>query len=169
MIMKTDLNVFFNGKLVEKSDILEGSCDAHLVYLNGSQVVGILTAQHDGSSCGLVNLGQEIEDGGLAGTVGADKSADFRSTDPDIEFVDGYKSAEIYSQMGCLENEGLSEILLGNKIGTGYINEFYFGRFAHFFFPPFEIFIRTFLANISILPLSFSLLVTSITRISTIA
>ena len=131
--------------------------------------MSIPASQHDGSSGRLIYLGEKVEYCCLTRTIGTDKSADFGGADSDVKFVNRYKTSEINSKMSCLKNKGLSQIFFGNEIGAGYIYKFYFGRLTHYFLPPFESFILSFLKNVSIFPLSFSLLVTSITRIRTIA
>ena len=67
--------------------------------------MGILAAQHYGTSCGLVNLGKKVEYGSLARTVRTDESAYLRCADSYVEFINGYKASEINSQMSCLKNQ----------------------------------------------------------------
>ena len=57
----------------------------------------------EAAGAGAVDAGDEIEDGGLAGAVGADQADDLALLDVEGEIVDGAETAEVLGQTRRLE------------------------------------------------------------------
>ena len=74
------LHVVFHREVVEQADVLEGPGDARPVDLGGVHAVGVFAVQQNGALGGLIDLGQQVEDGGFAGAVGADEAGDLLAT-----------------------------------------------------------------------------------------
>ena len=76
--------------LLEQADILERAGDAQLVGLHGVHARGVACrSSRIVPRRGLIHLGQQVEDGGLARAVRADQTGDFRLADGQVEILDG--------------------------------------------------------------------------------
>ena len=138
----------------------------------------------------LVDLGQEIEDRGLARAVGADEARDLGAADGHVEVVHCLEAAEGNAQVDALEDRGLVGVALGDIAGArdgdegislelalklglrvpdvfGIQNSQAAGRHASFASFPF--FLLSFSRSSSRQIFSVGLLVVSITTIRTIA
>lgn len=62
------------GQILEKTDILEGSCDTCLIDVDGLFAGDILAIQGNNSLCGFIYAGQQIKYGSFSGTIGTDQS-----------------------------------------------------------------------------------------------
>ena len=111
-VVQADLHVVLHGQGGEQPDILEGPGDAGLVHLHGVHAGGLLAVEEDGAPGGLIDLGQQIEDGGLARAVGADQAHDLCPADGQIEFIHCGQAAEVDAQMHGLQHGGLVDIPL---------------------------------------------------------
>jgi hypothetical protein len=60
----------------------------------------------DGAGGGLVDAGHEVEDGGLAGAVGADEAAEFALADGEVHGVHRGEAAELDRGLVELEERG---------------------------------------------------------------
>ena len=99
VIVETYLNVVDNRKLLEKTDILEGSCDTRTVCLNGAHICDVCAVKDNGAGVCLVNACQHIEHGSLSCAVGADKTVKLTFFDSKIKFAYGFKTAEGNAQI----------------------------------------------------------------------
>ena len=79
--MQTDLDVILHRHGVEQANVLECTGNTHAVDLIDRLARGVLTIEQDGAMRGLVHLGEQVEDRGLAGTVGADETGDLGLAD----------------------------------------------------------------------------------------
>ena len=64
----------------------------------------ILAVQQDGAVGGLIDLGEQIEDGGFAGAVGPDEPRDFGAADGDIEVIHRLEPAEGHAEIDAFQN-----------------------------------------------------------------
>ena len=97
-----DANVVENGEAAEEPDVLEGSSYPELYDLIHAQTGQIAALQRNAAIGGLVNAGNEIEDGGFTGAVWADQSDELVLSDNEIDGVDGGETSE--------PNRGLFEL-----------------------------------------------------------
>ena len=68
-----------------------------------------------GAVGGLIDLGEQVEDRRLAGTVRADEAGDLGATDGHIEVVDRFQTAERDAEVDALEHGGLVRVALGEQ------------------------------------------------------
>ena len=61
----------------------------------GRDAVDALAGEPDLAAIRRVEFHDAVEDGGLAGAIGADDAVDARSSDLEIETVDGDQAAEV--------------------------------------------------------------------------
>ena len=87
MIVKPRLYIVSHGKILKEADILEGSCDSLLIDIHRMLAGDIHAVQKNTSAIGTVNSGQQIKDGSLSGTIGADQAIELSLFNPDIEIV----------------------------------------------------------------------------------
>ncbi len=100
-----DEDVLQDGHVGEESDVLEGAGDAGLgdeVGLGGQD--GALVA--DLAFGGDVEAGEAVEEGGLAGAVGADETDDLAAVDGEVDVADGGESAESHGDAAGVEDGG---------------------------------------------------------------
>ena len=88
-VRQSRLYVVDHGKLLEKPDILKGSCDSRPVYLDGTFSGDIRSVQKDLPFVRLVDTGQEIEDGCFSGSVGTDQPIKLALFYGNMEIVNG--------------------------------------------------------------------------------
>ena len=69
MIVKSYFYIVKNRHILEKTDILESSCDSGLVDLNGAFSGDVLAVQSDDSLCWFVYTCEKVEYRCLTGTV----------------------------------------------------------------------------------------------------
>ena len=167
-IVQADLHVILHAHFVEQADILEGTGNARLVDLNGVHARGILAVDQDGAGGGLIHLGDQVEDRGLASAVGADQAGDLRTADDHVEVVYGLQAAEFHTQMPGVQHRTGAQIALGNDRVAGERNHGSAFSFSHCSASPFSSLLRRALTMASHC-LERSPLVTSMTTISTIA
>ena len=72
---------------------------------------------------GLINLGEEVEDGGLASTVGADEACDLGAAEGEVEVLNSFQAAEGDAQIDALEDGRLVHVALRHIIGGLYRND----------------------------------------------
>ena len=66
MIVKSYFYIVKNRHILEKTDILEGSCDTCLIDVDGLFAGDILAIQGNNSLCGFIYAGQQIKYGGFS-------------------------------------------------------------------------------------------------------
>ena len=174
VVVKAQLYVVLHGEVVEEADVLEGTGDARLVDLDGVHGVGVHSVQEDGAPGGLVDLGEQVKDGGLARAVGADEAGDLGAADGHIELVDGGEAAEVDAQVAALQDGAFVHVPFRDDVGGGdrhQLGGFPF-RHDHYCAPPFSAAAGCFLnfpMVLSMSCLSMGLLVHSITRMRMMA
>ena len=114
LVVQTDLNVVLHRHSVEQADVLESTGDAHAVDLIDRLARGVLTVEQDGAVRGLVHLGEQVEDRGLTGTIGANQAGDLGLADSQAKVVDCLKATELNAQVDALERRALAQIAIGN-------------------------------------------------------
>ena len=123
-VVQAHLDVVLDRHGVEQADVLERAGDAHAVDLVDGLAAGVVAVEQDGAARGRVHLGEQIEDRGLAGAVGADKDLyDLGLADGEVEIIDRLEAAEIDAQVQRLQNGSLLDVALGTMewLGTGTI------------------------------------------------
>ena len=64
---------------------------------------------------GLIDLGEQVEDRRLTGTVRADEAGDLGAADGHIEVVDRFQTAERDAEVDALEHRGFARVALGQQ------------------------------------------------------
>ena len=140
LVVEADLHVVLHRQVVEQADVLEGTGDARLVHLGGGHAVGVLAVEEDGAPGGMVHLGQQVENRGLARAVGADEAGDLGGTYGDVELVDGGEAAEVDAQVLALQHRHLAQVPFGNDGVAGHRHHLgLFKLFCHQRSPPFRL------------------------------
>ena len=103
-LVEAHLDVVDDGQVLEQADILERTSHAHPVDLIGLFAGGGHPIDEDGAAGGLVDVGQQVEDGGLTGAVGADEAGDLVAADHQVEAVHGGQAAEVDAQFTDVED-----------------------------------------------------------------
>ena len=114
LVVQTDLDVVLHRHGVEQADVLERTGDAHAVDLIDRLARGVLTVEQDGAVRGLVHLGEQVEDRGLTGTIGANQAGDLGLADSQAKVVDCLNATELNAQVDALERRALAQIAIGN-------------------------------------------------------
>ena len=94
LIVESYKNVSDNAHIIEKTDILEGSCNALVIDLFLSFARQILTVKVKCACCRLVNTCEEVENRRFTGTVRADKTIYLTFFNLQINILNRFKSAE---------------------------------------------------------------------------
>ena len=81
LVVQTDLDVVLHRHGVEQANVLECTGNTHAVDLVDRLARGVLAVEQDGAVRGLVHLGEQVEDRGLAGAVGTDETGDLGLAD----------------------------------------------------------------------------------------
>ena len=133
VVVQAQLHVVLHGEVVEQTDVLEGTGDARLVHLDGIHVVGVHAVQQNGAPGGLVHLGEQVKDSGLARAVGADETGNLGAADGHVEVLHGGQAAKVDAQVAALQNGAFINITLGNLVGAGHVHKLHrlFGDPAH--------------------------------------
>ena len=71
----------------------------------------------DAAGAGLQKLGQQVETGGLAGTVGADQRMDGATLHCQIDLADGGKAFELFGELLGFENEVAHALAVSPECG----------------------------------------------------
>ena len=122
-VAEPDEYVLLDRHLVEEADVLEGAGDAHLVDLHHAEARRVVAVDQDGATRGCVDVGQQVEDGGLAGAVGPDEARDLRAAHGDVEVVDGSQAAEVDAKVLGLQDGDGAQIALGDEVGRLHLDE----------------------------------------------
>ena len=77
--------------------------------------MGVLAVQQNGAVGGLIHLGQQIENGGLAGAVRADQTGDLGAADDEVEVFNSLQTAKGDAQTDALQNGALAGVTLGDQ------------------------------------------------------
>ena len=92
--MPAQHQVVENGHLREQLDVLEGAGDAQVCDAMRLQADQVLAAEADRARVGLVEPRDAVEDGRLAGSVGADHGEDLAVVDREADTLDGLDRLE---------------------------------------------------------------------------
>ena len=93
--------VFQHGELLEKAHVLEGAHQAVTGHLMAGLAGDLVAIQPDAAPGGPVEPADAVEDGGLAGAVGADDAEDLAIGDVEADVVDGGEAAEATGDVGA--------------------------------------------------------------------
>ena len=83
---------------------LEGAHDAAACRLGRLLVRDVHALEADGAARGRQELGQQVEEGRLAGTIGADQRVDLAAAYTQVDVIDCDEPAEFLDQLSCLED-----------------------------------------------------------------
>ena len=81
--------------------------------------MGVHPVQQDGAPGGLIHLGEQVENGGLARAVGADEAGNLGAANGHVEVLDGGQAAEVDAQMLALQDGALVNVPLRDLVGAG--------------------------------------------------
>jgi hypothetical protein len=87
-------DVLEDGQRREQRHVLERAGDADLDDLVGGDAQEVPLVERDLAGVGLVQPADDVEEGGLAGPVGADQGADLALLDGEREAVERHDAAE---------------------------------------------------------------------------
>ena len=118
-LVQAYLDVVDDGQVLEQADVLEGAGHAHPVDLVGLFAGGGHAVQQDGAPAGLVDVGQQVKDGGLARAVGADQAGDLVAADHQVEVVHRGQAAKVDAQAPDVQHRALVHVPLGQKAARG--------------------------------------------------
>ena len=108
LVMQADLNVILHRHGIKQANVLEGTGNTHAVDLVDRLARGVLAIEQDGAVRGLVHLGEQVEDRGLTGAVGADQTGNLGLADSQAKVVDCLKATELNAQVDALECRALA-------------------------------------------------------------
>ena len=117
--MQAHLDVVDDAQVLEQPDVLEGAGHPHPVDLVGLFAGGGHAVQQDGAPAGLVDVGQQVKDGGLARAVGADQAGDLVAADHQVEVVHCGQAAKVDAQAPDVQHRALVHVPLGQKAARG--------------------------------------------------
>ena len=113
--MQAYLDVVDDAQFLEQTDVLEGTGHTHAVDLIGLFARRRHAVDQDGAPGGLVNVGEQVEHGGLTGTVGADQTGDLVAADHQVEAVHGGQAAEVDAQFTDVEDRLFILVAVGQE------------------------------------------------------
>src|SRR6185503_10704332 len=96
-----DHHVFERGKIHEQADVLEGAADAggrDLVRLQAGETAVV---EPEVTAIGRIDAGENIEQRGLAGTVGTDQAVDLALADGEGDIIQRLHAAEPLCNLFC--------------------------------------------------------------------
>ena len=99
LIVKTYFYIVQNGKLLEKSDVLECSGNACPVDIDRTLSCNVLPVQFDNSFIRLILSGKKIKDCRLTCTVRTDQTVKFTFFYCELEIVDSPQTAELNTEV----------------------------------------------------------------------
>src|SRR5690606_33337213 len=92
-----------DGQVAERPGVLEGAGDAGVDHIPGLGAGQVLAVEADRAAVGLDQLGDQPQQGGLAGAVGADHADHLIAADLKADVVDRHQAAEALGQPLDLE------------------------------------------------------------------
>ena len=99
MIVKSYFYIVKNRHILEKTDVLEGSCDSGLVDLNSAFSCDVLAVKFDDSFCWFVYTCEEVEYSCLTGSVRSDEALELSFLNGNVKAVNSTKTAELDRQI----------------------------------------------------------------------
>ena len=103
MDMPADQQVLKHRGVFEKFDVLEGSGDAEFGNPVGRDLVEHHAIELERAGGRYIETADQIEDGRLAGAIGADQRKDFSALDIEADLINGQHPAESNLQIACRE------------------------------------------------------------------
>ena len=94
----------------------------------------VLTVDQDSAAGGFIHLGQQVEDRGLSGAVGADQTGDLGLADGQVEIVHGLQAAELNAQVAGFQDRDLIHVPFRNDRMGGNRHHFCIGPVPSDFF-----------------------------------
>ena len=122
-IVQSDLDVVLHAHVPEQADVLKGTRDSHLAELGCGFARRAVPVQHDIAPRGLIDIGQQVEDGGLASAVRADQPGDLGLAHHQRKIIHGSQTAEVDAEVQCLQHRRLAEIALRDDRTGGVRNQ----------------------------------------------
>ena len=119
-LVQAHLDVVDDAQFLEQTDVLEGTGHTHAVDLIGLFARRRHAVDQDGAAGGLVNVGEQVEHGGLTGTVGADQTGDLVAADHQVEAVHSGQAAEVDAQLPHVQNGLFVLIAVGQEAAGGH-------------------------------------------------
>ena len=105
-----DHDVFRNAHVLERDRDLEAASHAEAGVLFGRGAGDVVALEADGAGGGREVAGDAVEEGALAGAVGADEADDVALRHGQAGAVDGAEGAELHDDVGCLKQHGFSPV-----------------------------------------------------------
>ena len=97
MIVKARLDIVQHGQILKQTDVLEGPGDSGLVYFRGFLAGNVDSRQLNASRVRLIYACQQVENGGLTGSVWSDKAVKLPLFYADLKVVNCLKAAKRYA------------------------------------------------------------------------
>ena len=97
VVVQRHLNVVQNAQTGEQTGVLEGTGDTQTGHFDLALLGDVHTIEHNGTGIELINLGNQVENRRLTGTVGADDGGDRTGFDLKIEIPDCGNTAEVFA------------------------------------------------------------------------
>ena len=138
VVVHTHLHIVQHGHIRKQADILESTGNAQLIDLVDRHALDINAVDQNTAPGGLIDAGEQVEDGGLARAVGADEAGNLGWADGDIEVIHGGQSAEVNAQVPDVQHRLLALVLLTDKGNGGHLQNF-LGILIHWKLPPFSL------------------------------
>ena len=117
--MQANLDVVLYGKAVKQADVLERTGNAFAAHACGVHAGSVLPVDKDGSARRLIDLGQQVENCGLASTVGANKASNLGLAHHEVEVLDRFQATKVNAKVAALEHRSQQRVALGNKVVVG--------------------------------------------------
>ena len=93
--MHTHLHIVLRGHICKQADILECTGDAHTGHLAGLHTLCVDAFEQHRTAGRLINTGQQIENGGLTGTVGTDQTGNLGRANGDVKAIHRRQTAKV--------------------------------------------------------------------------
>src|SRR5215207_4938024 len=97
-------DVLERSHVVEKADVLKGTGHAERRDFVRRQTDSRPTVEVDAAGGRLVDAGEDVEEGRLAGAVRPDQADDLSARDNEVDVVDGDQSSELLPDVDRLED-----------------------------------------------------------------
>ena len=103
LVVQADLDIIQHAHLVEQADILEGTGHTGLADQFGVLAGDVLAVEDDVALGRLVDAGEHVKHGGLAGAVGADQTIEVAFLDGKVQLSNGLQAAESNTQVAYFQ------------------------------------------------------------------
>src|SRR5262249_43284546 len=101
--MARQQQVFQQGGVLEQLDVLEGACDAQRGDSVRRHVGDVAILENEAAGSWLVDAADQVEDGRLAGAIGADDGEYFALAHSEADVVDGADAPKVDNEFLCLK------------------------------------------------------------------